>query len=256
MNNLRKRIRNLYFGSGTGSVVFRISLLVVDLITIAFFIVSSMIKPDAPWHWIDIPLAVYILLELMARTWISDRPAKYLMQLSSIADALVILSLLAPLVFANLAFLRVVRMLRLLRSYRVVRELREFSSFFARNEDIIQSSLNLFVFIFVVTAIVYVVEGQINDKINNYFDALYFTVATLTTTGFGDITLTDTAGRLLAVVIMVLGVALFLRLIQTIFRPQKVGYPCPDCGLQRHDPDAVHCKHCGVTLNIPAEGYD
>ncbi|MGE3248086.1 MAG: potassium channel family protein, partial [Beijerinckiaceae bacterium] len=78
----------------------------------------------------------------------------------------------------------------------------------------------------------------------------------LTTTGFGDITMTDTSGRMLAVIIMILGVALFLRLIQTIFRPQKVAYPCPDCGLKRHEPDAVHCKHCGHILNIPTEGYE
>ena len=52
--------------------------------------------------------------------------------------------------------------------------------------------------------------------------ALYFTVTTLTTTGFGDITLRGDIGRLLAVVIMVLGVVLFLKLLQAVFRPAKV----------------------------------
>lgn len=79
-------------------------------------------------------------------------------------------------------------------------------------------------------------------------------MTTLTTTGFGDITLVGPSGRLLAVVIMVVGVALFLRLVQTIFRPEKVHYRCPDCGLTRHDPDAVHCKHCGRVLHITSEG--
>ncbi|HMB77854.1 MAG TPA: potassium channel family protein, partial [Kiloniellaceae bacterium] len=97
-------------------------------------------------------------------------------------------------------------------------------------------------------------EQDRNPDINHYLDALYFTVTTLTTTGFGDITMTDTFGRVLAVIIMVVGVSLFLRLIQTIFRPPKVLYPCPDCGLKRHDPDAVHCKHCGHVLNISTEG--
>jgi voltage-gated potassium channel len=58
----------------------------------------------------------------------------------------------------------------------------------------------------------------------------------------------------MTVLIMIFGVALFLRLVQTIFRPAKVNLPCPDCGLNRHDPDAVHCKHCGRLLNIPTEG--
>ena len=256
LSRMRRKVRSLYFSSGSGPRYFRIALLVFDLVTILYFILSSMADVGAAWRWLDFPIALIIAVELAARLWIADKPLRYLTQFSTIADLLVIISLVAPVLFSNLAFLRVVRMLRLLRSYRVLRELRDVSPFFARNEEIIQSSLNLMVFIFVVTAVVYVVEGRINPNINNYFDALYFTVTTLTTTGFGDITMTDTTGRLLAVVIMILGVALFLRLIQTIFRPQKVKFPCPDCGLSRHEPDAVHCKHCGHVLNIPNEGYD
>ena len=51
-------------------------------------------------------------------------------------------------------------------------------------------------------------------------------------------------------------VALFLRLAQTIFRPQKVAFKCPDCGLNRHEPDAIHCKHCGRELAIETGGTD
>ena len=50
------------------------------------------------------------------------------------------------------------------------------------------------------------------------------------------------------------GVSLFIGLIQSILRPHKVVHPCHVCGLRRHDPDAVHCKACGVLLNIPDEG--
>jgi voltage-gated potassium channel len=52
--------------------------------------------------------------------------------------------------------------------------------------------------------------------------------------------------------IMIVGISLFFRLAQAVFRPGgKVRHPCPACGLQRHDPDAVHCKACGLLLNIP-----
>jgi voltage-gated potassium channel len=48
------------------------------------------------------------------------------------------------------------------------------------------------------------------------------------------------------------GISLFLRLAQAVVRPGgKVRHPCPACGLQRHDADAVHCKACGLLLNIP-----
>ena len=129
--------------------------------------------------------------------------------------------------------------------------LRKDSRFFKRNEEVIFASANLFVFIFVMTAIVYETQHYRNPLIANYADALYFTVTALTTTGFGDITLQGTAGRMISVVIMVCGVTLFLNLARTLFQPRKVFFQCPDCGLQRHDYDAVHCKACGVVINIP-----
>ena len=172
----------------------------------------------------------------------------------SIIDMVVIMSLFVPMLLGNLAFLRIVRALRLLRTYVVTQQLRQQFKFFSRNEDVIFSAMNLAVFIFVVAAVVFVFQAPVNSSINNYIDALYFTIATLTTTGFGDIILVGEAGRLLAVVIMIVGVALFIRLVQTIFRPNKVEYECPDCGLTRHDRDAVHCKHCGRQLHIRTEG--
>jgi voltage-gated potassium channel len=60
-------------------------------------------------------------------------------------------------------------------------------------------------------------------------------------------------GKLLSIVIMVAGVTLFVRLAQAVTRPAKVRYQCPSCGLGRHDLDAVHCKACGVLINIPNE---
>ncbi|MTV28468.1 two pore domain potassium channel family protein, partial [Nitriliruptoraceae bacterium ZYF776] len=171
-----------------------------------------------------------------------------------LADLAVIASLFLPAFVDNLGFLRVMRSLRLLRSYHLLRDLRAGSAWFRRYEDVIQRTLNLGIFIFVITSLVYVTQNHVNPGIGTYVDALYFTITTLTTTGFGDITLVGPGGRLLAVVIMVVGVALFLRLLQAVFRPNKVRYECPDCALQMHDADAVHCKHCGRVLPIPSDG--
>lgn len=254
--DMKKQLRHLYFGDGAGPRNFRWGLLAFDIATIIFFIASSMLPTNSALHWLDYILALVIAVELAARAWISERPVKYMRQFTSIADVLVVISLLAPLLTDSLAFLRVVRMLRLLRSYRLLQQLRDTNKFFTRNEEIIMSSVNLMIFVFVVTAVVYLVEARSNPNIKNYADALYFTVTTLTTTGFGDITMTGTSGRLVAVVIMTLGVGLFLRLLQTIFRPPKVFHPCPACGLRRHEPDSVHCKACGHILNIPDDGRE
>ena len=117
-----------------------------------------------------------------------------------------------------------------------------------------RAALELAVFLFVMSGVVYESQHRQNSAINNYIDALYFTVAALTTTGFGDVVLIGPDGRLLSVFIMLSGITLFLRLAQTLVQPLKVRYPCPSCNLQRHEPDAVHCKACGTLLRIPDEG--
>ena len=251
---LKTGLRQLYFGHSTRARIFRFTLLAFDVITIGYFIISSVMDPERHFHTLDFILAGVLSLDYVARLIASVSPARHLFSFTSLTDLVVIASLIAPVFLENFAFLRVVRMLRLLRSYHLLKELREASSWFRRNEDILQSAVNLVVFIFVVTAIVFVIEDDRNPNINNYLDALYFTVTTLTTTGFGDITMTDSIGRLMTVLIMIFGVALFLRLVQTIFRPSKARVSCPDCGLNRHDTDAIHCKHCGRMLNIPTEG--
>jgi voltage-gated potassium channel len=119
---------------------------------------------------------------------------------------------------------------------------------------VVLAATNLAVFLFVVSGLVYETQHRANPNVVHYADALYFTVSTLTTTGFGDITLPGTTGRLLSVLIMIVGVTLFLRLAQALFRPTKVRFECPACGLRRHDPDAVHCKACGIVLHPRDEG--
>jgi voltage-gated potassium channel len=251
---VKEKLSKLYFGSDQRAHRFRLALLMLDLLTIAFFILSSLLEQGWATYIIDYSIALFLLAEFSARLYIARRKVRFLINFSSLADLIVIFSLIAPLFIDNLGFLRVVRMLRLMRSYHMLKTIRQESSWFRQNEQVVLSSVNLAIFVFVITAVVYVLEAGRNDSINNYLDALYYTVATLTTTGFGDITMDDTLGRMVSVVIMVFGVALFLRLVQTIFRPTKVQYPCETCGLNRHDPDAVHCKHCGTTLKIPTEG--
>jgi voltage-gated potassium channel len=252
---LKQTIRLLYTGSSKTATRFRYGLIAFDILTIAFFVATA---PDFPTAFIltaDFIIGLVILADFLARLWIAPSKLRMLRQLYTLADILVILTLLlAPFITTTFAFLRVLRALRLLHSYHVLRDLRRETAFFRRNEDVVVACVNLGVFIFVTTALVFTLEHRQNPDIVTYLDALYFTVATLTTTGFGDITLKDEFGRLLAVVIMVVGVALFLRLAQTIFQPRKIRYSCPDCGLTRHDPDAVHCKHCGRTIKIETEG--
>jgi voltage-gated potassium channel len=130
-------------------------------------------------------------------------------------------SFLAPIAGEGVGFLRVLRTLRLLRMYGVLARLRQDSRLFLVNEEVAIAFINLIVFLFVMTGVVYASQHGKNPAIGNYADPLYFTVTALTTTGFGDITLPGTPGRMITVVIMIVGVTLFLRLAQVLFRPSK-----------------------------------
>lgn len=253
---LRARLRHLYYGTAKDSRRFRYGVLVFDLTTILFVIGSSFLPRSTTIGVIDVLIGAVLAIEFAARLAGSRRPVREALRLASVADVLAIASFLAPLAGEGLGFLRVMRTLRLLHSYRMLRMLREDLAFFRRNEEAFLAATHLGVFIFVMTALVYETQHLHNPHIVHYADALYFTVTALTTTGFGDITLPGTTGRLISVVIMIAGVTLFLRLAQALFRPSKVRFTCTSCGLQRHEPDAVHCKACGALLNIPDEGRD
>lgn len=254
MNQFSKACREVYYGVSPRALRAQYSFLALDLLIITYFVVTTFLEPNGWMVHVDMAIGIVLVIDFLCRFAAQLDRGAFLVRPLTIVDFVVIASLFVPALIGSFAFLRLVRSLRLLHSYVVVRQLRSHVRFFARNEDVIFSALNLLVFIFVVTATVYEFQVSVNDSINNYIDALYFTITTLTTTGFGDITLVGSTGRLLAVVIMIVGVALFLRLIQTIFRPTKIKHECADCGLTRHDLDAVHCKHCGKQLHIRTEG--
>lgn len=249
---IRGRLHILYYGRGRRGRLFQSALLILDFAAIAYFLATTFIH-DAPWIGVvDLILGLLLTAEFVGRMLAHRHPMQYLDNIAGLIDIVVILSLLTSAIVENLAFLRLLRTLRLLRSYQVIGRLRKRYPAVRRNEEIIVAALNLAVFTIMISAVVYVTQAPINPKIQNFVDALYFTVTSLTTTGYGDIALEGVGGRLLAVAIMISGISLFLRLVQALFRPVgKVRFPCPHCGLQRHDRDAVHCKACGGLLAIP-----
>ncbi len=253
-SSFRDRLRLLYFGRSIAAHRFRYALVAFDIITILFIVATSFSPRSPAIEWIDAIFGVAILADFLARLYVSEHRAREFTHPATWADMAAIVSFLAPVVGEGLGFLRILRTLRLLHTYQLVARLRTDSAFFRRNEEAINAVVNLGVFLFIMTGFVYETQHWRNPAIANYVDALYFTVTALTTTGFGDITLEGSLGRVTAVVIMIFGVTLFLRLVQVLLRPHKVRFSCPSCGLQRHEVDAVHCKACGTPLKIPDEG--
>lgn len=253
LRRVRAVLRSLYHGMSPAAVRFRLGVIVVDLAIIAFFIAAPIMRDTGRiFYIIDYGIAVVMAVDLAARAlaWPSlksffKRPVVWM-------DLFILATLLFPAWLANLGFLRVIRLWTLVESEFFWRTVgRRYDD--SRYEEVTKAAVRLITFVFVVTGFVYTSFMGRYEGIGGWVDALYFTVTSLTTTGYGDIILPGVWGRLLSILVMLVGVSLFIRLMQLLVRPHKVNFPCPSCGLIRHDPDAVHCKACGRILNIPNE---
>jgi len=249
VDRLCDRLRQLYHGRSPAAVRFQFAIIVVDLLIIAFFIATPLIRDRPDFLWLDYGVAAIVALEIVARLLGSSNRWRFLRQPSTILDLFILATLLAPQWLENFGFLRILRLWSFSQRGLIWEQLR--ATRYRGWEDVSRALINLATFLFVVTGFVYSFFFREATGVAGYVEALYFTVATVTTTGFGDITLPGIAGKLTSICVMIVGISLFVRLAQAVFRPDKVTFPCPECALQRHDPDAVHCKACGHILKIP-----
>lgn len=243
------RLRQLYHGRSPAALRFQMAAAIVDLLIIAFFIATPMIRDRPDFLWIDYTIAAIVMIEITARMLASSNVLRLLRQPTMLLDLFILATLLAPESLENFGFLRILRLWTLSQRGLIWAQVR--ATGFRQWEDAAKAVINLVTFLFVVTGFIYTFFFAGRPGLEGYVDAFYFTVATMTTTGFGDIVLPGIAGKLTSIAIMIVGISLFVRLVQAVFRPAKVTFPCPECALQRHEPDAVHCKACGHKLRIP-----
>lgn len=250
LSSLTMKLRRIERGRDAWSLKWQAALAGIDLSILAFFILGPYLRSGPSYLIIDYVIAAWIVTELCARAFVATSFSAFLRRPMTWIDIVILATLLFPNALFNFAFLRAMRLWAIGQSplYNVMMERYGYPP---QYKDVARASLNFIVFLFMVTGFVYTTFFYRQVGLEGFVDALYFTVATMTTTGFGDITLPGTLGKLTSVVTMIVGISLFVRLAQSIVRPYKVRFPCPGCGLQRHDTDAVHCKACGHLLNIP-----
>ena len=189
-------------------------------------------------------------------------------------------------------------LLRVLRLRRVLKDLATFERFAervflgtARGEQVVNTLvqewqlqlarvlLSLFTLVSVATGLVYTAENEVNPAINNYFDALYFGLTTLTTVGFGDIVPMTVAGKLVVCGAILIGVAVVpaqaAALVEALLEREEAkrmskkkptrdssippaaasvismdtAKSCPQCGATFHWVAAQYCYSCGEELD-------
>ncbi len=226
------------------------------LLSLAFFVADTYPLPESvrgALGQLNNLILVLFTVEYLLRFWSAERPLRYFFSLYALIDLVVIL----PLIFTALD----IRYIRILRWFRVLRLIRFFEGKTAFGYLTKQDSASftrilftLFTIIFVYAGLIYQVEHPINaEEFSTFLDAVYFAVATMTTVGYGDITPISQTGRLLAVLMILTGIALIPWQVGDLIRQlvktsRQIEQLCTNCGQATHDADARHCKICGYSL--------
>ena len=248
-----------YFKEPKTRTGITVNLIILGLILLscAIFVAETFPIPDSVRTWLDVTdtsILFIFALEYLIRLWAAPSKTKFIFSIYSLIDLLAIVPLVVG--FLDLRYLRIFRWFRILRIIRFFEF--ELSFFHIQTEDgiiITRILLTLFSIIFVYSGLIYQVEHQANpDAFKTFLDALYFSVVTMTTVGFGDVTPLSETGRLLTILMIGTGV-LFIpwqlsdlakQLLKT---SSKVDLNCSGCGLTAHDADANFCKICGSQLD-------
>jgi voltage-gated potassium channel len=201
-------------------------------------------------------LAIFTI-EYILRFWCAENKIRHVFSLYSLIDLIAILPFLIAPIQLDVGFLRIFRWFRVLRLLRYV-EGKTIFGYVTREDSAILARIlfTLFTIIFIFSGLIYQAEHPSNSgRFSTFLDAVYFSIATMTTVGFGDLTPTTQVGRLLTVSMILTGIALIPwqigELIKQLLKTSKQisqEILCTNCGLSVHDTDARFCKICGKPL--------
>ncbi len=244
---------NTNIGVGINLAILALTIFSLIIFVIETYPISTTTRTIL--NQIDHFILILFTIEYSLRLWAARSRLKFVFDFFSIIDLISIIPLFLGGI--DVRFFRIFRWFRLLKLIRLTNSDLFTVKFKVKNQVIfIRIYLVLFSSLFIYSGLIYQVEHPRHPEIfRNFFDALYYSIVTMTTVGFGDITAFSQAGRMLTVLMILTGIILIPWQVgdlikQLLKTPSSSSKTCLDCPLSVHDEDAIYCKVCGVKLKL------
>lgn len=267
LNILRQRIHIIIYGTDTAAGrLFDLILLGLILLSVFLVMLETVKGFDAKYHELLILLewiiTGFFTLEYLLRIATTNRPRKYIFSFFGIIDLIAILPMYLSFFIVGSKVFSIVRALRLLRLFKILNHPKFTGQSIHLLNALKASRGKITVFLYFVListiligSIMYVVEGEENG-FTSIPMSIYWTIVTLTTVGYGDISPGTPLGQFIASLVMILGYGIiavptgivtaeFTRAAKKIDADKN---PCKNCGADEHLENAKFCHHCGHSL--------
>lgn len=256
---------------GTNTVAGRLFdkiLLVLILVSVFLVMMESVQDFDQKYHaylvfceWI---VTLLFTIEYILRVISIKKPLRYLLSFYGIIDLIAVLPMYLTFFFTGTSILIIVRALRLLRLFKILNHPKFSNQSQNLKKAILASKGKIIVFLYfvlissiIIGSIMYVVEGK-ESGFTSIPTSIYWTIVTLTTVGYGDISPVTPLGQFIASFVMILGYGIIAvptgivtaEVAKTLVpkTDSKLKNPCPNCSKKYHDSKAKFCDHCGYRL--------
>ncbi len=266
---LREKLYEIIFGTDTPSgKLFDLVLIYTITLSVLALMFDSATQPGSELRrllsYTEWFFTLMFTLEYLVRVYCSPNRWAYVRSFYGVIDLLSILPSYLSLFFQGANFLLIIRLLRVLRIFRVLKLVRYLSEANSLARALLLSRRKISIFFFFVLilatifgSLMYIVEGPANG-FTSIPRSIYWTIVTITTVGYGDITPHTVLGQVIASLAMLTGYSIIAiptgiltaELSQEIQREKNL-ITCPNCGKQGHDKQAEYCDRCGGKVNHP-----
>ena len=262
----RKRLQEIIFEAETpAGKAFDLVLIVSILLSVAAVMLDSIASVREVHGYtlnlIEWFFTILFSIEYFLRLLCIGRPLKYAISFFGLVDLLSIAPTYLSLLLPGTHYLLVIRVLRILRIFRILKLVqylnesrRIMMALRASRKKITVFLLTVLTLTTIFGSLMYMIEGEAAG-FTSIPKGIYWTIVTLTTVGYGDISPQTNLGQMLASVVMIMGYGIIAvpTGIVTVemnqaFQKKISTEACPQCSAEGHDEDASFCKFCGAKL--------